>query len=452
LPTATITSMPLGRDRDVPAITPVSQLVLSLQADRPTAVPTRFILSDLDEVRFGRGDPLAKRSRRCLTLRVPDPRMSSDHGRLVRDGDVWRLDDPRSKNGCVLNGAPARQASIGDGDLLELGHAFFLFRFAPPAAGPPDLDADHLASPMPELATFAGELAAAFARLALVAETDVPVLITGETGTGKEVVAKALHRMSRRSGAFVPVNCGALPETLVEGELFGSRKGAFSGAVTDRPGLVRGADRGTLFLDEIGELRAESQAALLRVLQEREVMPLGDVKPVKVDVRFCAATHRTLDDMVRAGTFRHDLHARMLGFTIALPELRARREDLGLLVRALLVRTPGGDRARFTPAAVRVLHMYGWPYNVRELERVLARAVAVSVDRPIDVADLGELTSRAAEAAVPERDDDLRVTLIALLEEHRGNIAAVARVFGKDRMQIHRWVRRLAIDLATYRR
>src|SRR5439155_2272321 len=133
-----------------------------------------------------------------------------------------------------------------------------------------------------------------YSRLARVADTDVPVLVFGETGTGKELVARALHQLSQRRGPFVAVNCGALPETLVEAELFGARRGAFSGATADRPGLVRGADGGTLFLDEIAELRATSQAAFLRVLQEREVHAIGDTRPVKDDVRFCSAQHRDL--------------------------------------------------------------------------------------------------------------------------------------------------------------
>jgi DNA-binding NtrC family response regulator len=449
--TATITSLSLGRGgREVDAVTPVPQLVLSMHADRPTAAPARHLLADLDEVRFGRGDPLVRRNVKTLEIRIPDPRMSSSHGRLVRRGDIWRIDDPRSKNGSVLNGALVRDGVIGDGDLLELGHTFFLFRLAAPSAPGADADADHLDAPQPELATFDGALAAGFERLRRVAETDVPVLVLGETGTGKEVIARALHAMSRRTGAFVAVNCGALPETLVEGELFGTRRGAFSGSIADRPGLVRGADGGTLFLDEIAELRPESQAAFLRVLQEREVTPLGDTRPVKVDVRFCAATHRALDAMVDDGTFRRDLHARVLGFTITLPPLRARRQDLGLLVRALLKRIPNGERARFAPAAARMLHTYSWPYNVRELEQVLGQAIALSAGNPIEPADLGDLVDRASDVAGD--DVDLKTRLLALLEEHRGNVAAVARVFGKDRMQVHRWVRRFAIDLTQYRR
>ena len=151
------------------------------------------------------------------------------------------------------------------------------------------------------------------------------MLIEGESGTGKEVIARAIHGMSGRQGAFVPVNCGALPENLVESELFGYKKGAFSGAQTDHPGLVRSADGGTLFLDEIGDLPASSQAALLRVLQEKEVMPVGGTRAVAIDLRVVAATHRDLDDMVAEGSFRHDLFARLAGFRVTVPPLAISR-------------------------------------------------------------------------------------------------------------------------------
>jgi hypothetical protein len=452
---ATITSS-LGHERgEGDAQMPVPQLILSLQCDRPLQAPSRHVLSSLEEVRFGRGEPGAVRSGRTLTLTIADPRMSTDHGRLVRRDGVWHLDDPASKNGSVLNGAQARRGVIGDNDVLELGHTFFLFRLAPAAPGGGDLSSDELQTPTPELATFAGGLAESYARLSRVAPTDVPVLISGETGTGKELVANALHVLSGRKGRFVPVNCGALPETLVEAELFGAKRGAFSGATVDRPGLVRGADGGTLFLDEIAELRPSSQAAFLRVLQEHEVMPLGDTRPVKVDVRFCAATHRRLDEMVEAGTFRRDLHARLFGFTVDIPPLRQRREDLGLVIRALLKRRPGGDRATFTPAAARLLHTYDWPNNVRELERALQSAVPLAAGRPIDVVDLPESLLRPPREPVavenPADENRLRERLVSLLTDHHGNVAAVARELGKDRMQIHRWVRRFGIDLEQFR-
>ena len=447
----------MGRGRVAEAPVAEAQLILSLHCDHPTWPPSRHLLAGLDEVRFRRGATGWERRAKVLELSIDDPRMSTAHGRLVRRGDAWHLDDPGSKNGCILNGALVRAGILGDQDVLELGHTVLLLRLAPAIPAPLDLGADELAPPTADLATFSGALADAYARLARIAATDVPVLVFGETGTGKELVAQALHTLSRRKGPFVAVNCGALPETLVEAELFGAKRGAFSGATSDRPGLVRGADGGTLFLDEIAELRPSSQAALLRVLQEREVLSIGDTRAVKVDVRFCAATHRDLEEMVERGTFRRDLYSRLFGFTIDMPPLRHRREDLGLVIRALLARRPGGASASFTPGAARLLYAYHYPHNVRELERSLASAVALAEGRAIDVADLPEALRRgpprpAPAAAQGASDDDrLREELRALLVTHKGNVAAVARVFGKDRMQIHRWVRRFEFDLESFR-
>jgi DNA-binding NtrC family response regulator len=366
---------------------------------------------------------------------------------------TWSIEDATSKNGSVLNGSQVRQAVLGDGDLLELGHTMFVFRVAPMPAGPLDVTADQLttAAAAAGLATFSAELAASLARLERIAPTDVPVLILGETGTSKELAACALHAHSGRPGPFVPVNCGALPETCFEPERFGARRGASHGPVTDRHGLIRGADRGTLFLEEIAELRSSSRAAFLRVLQHHEVVPAGQTRAIKVDVRFCAASHRVLDDLVDSGGSRRECYAQLFGATIELPPLRRRREDLGLLVRTLLARHPRGEHARFTPAAARLLHRHDWPYNLRQLERELTAAVALAEGRAIGVADLplGRAQSPGPEI---ERFDSLRTRLVGLLDLHRGNIAAVARALDKDRMQIHRWMRRFALDLETFRR
>ena len=449
---STISSPLVGRGQGETTPLPVAQLILSMHCDQPMTAPSRHVLTGLDEIRFGRGptrvqrDPTARR----LTLNIPDPRMSADHGRLVRLGMAWAIDDTSSKNGCALNGNPVRQGVLEDGDLLELGHTMFVFRVAPAPAGPLDVAADQLTASGADLATFSTELAASFARLVNVAGTDVPVLILGETGTDKEPIARALHAHSGRPGPFVTVNCGALPESLAEHALFGTRRGASAGA--DPLGLVRSAERGTLFFDEIAELRASSQATFLRVLANHQVMPPGDTRAAWIDVRVCAATHRPPEDLVDSGGFRRDLYTHLFGFTIELLPLRRRVEDLGLLVRTLLARRPGGEHARFTPAAARLLHRHDWPYNVRQLERALAPAVTLAVGRPIDLADLPLGRARSPALTEIEDDDALRSKLVSLLELHRGNIAAVARAFDKDRMQIHRWVRRFGLDLETFRR
>jgi transcriptional regulator with PAS, ATPase and Fis domain len=279
----------------------------------------------------------------------------------------------------------------------------------------------------------------------------VPIELLGESGTGKEVVARALHALSGRAGRLVAVNCGAIAGNLVESELFGSRRGAFSGA-EDRVGHVRTADRGTLLLDEIGDLPLPAQAALLRVLQEGEVVPVGDSVPIAVDVRVIAATHRDLDAKVAAGEFRADLLARLGGLRATLPPLRDRREDLGLIL------AEAGPRA-LTREAGRALLAHDWPLNIRELRQAIDAAIALAGDAAIGLEHLPEPVRRAhlqpgdeaAVDALSAEDRAVRDRLVELLREHRGNVAAVARSLGKARPQVHRWLRRFHLDADSYR-
>ena len=442
-----------------------------LHAWQPGAPTSRHRLDAIDVVELGRGEAGAVRAveggRRVLRLRVPDPRMSSDHGRLTARADHWLLDDPRSKNGAVVGGRPTRCAPVEVGDLFELGHTMVLLDDEDASDdGPVDLASDELVAAEPELATFTPALRRDLATLAQVATTGVPVLLVGETGTGKEVCARALHRLSGRRGSLVAVNCGGLAPQLLEAELFGHKKGAFSGALADRPGYLREADGGTLFLDEIGDLSPAGQAALLRALQEHEVVPVGDARPVPIELRVCAATHRDLPAMIAAGTFRQDLYARLLGVTVNLPPLRERRGDLGLLIARLLARVPGGAAACLTPAAAHALCSHDWPHNVRELERTLAAAVARAGAGPIDVehlpSTLGAVEAIAGEppraTSAPARPVDAaadaaeRAALVEGLSRHAGNVAALARELGRHREQLHRLVRRHGIDLAAFRR
>lgn len=276
---------------------------------------------------------------------------------------------------------------------------------------------------------------------ARVAAKDVTVLVRGETGTGKELAASALHALSGRTGPFVPVNCGAMPASLAASELFGYRKGAFSGAVDDRPGLVRTADKGTLFLDEVGDLPPDVQASLLRVLQEGEVLPLGAAKAVAADVRVVAATHRDLEAMVASGEFRQDLFSRLSGFTLRLPPLRARREDLGLMLAAIGKRKLGREVALRSSSARR---LFAAPFtrNVRELEQAMVVASTLSADEPLDLTLAGGTDAATEQAG----DADLKARLEAALKAHDGNISKVAKEMGKARMQIHRWMKRFGLE------
>ncbi len=453
----------------------VPHLFEVLDCNAPQRPPARHSLEGVDEVVLGRSEERsAAREGRTLRLGIPDPGMSATHARLHREGERFRLEDAGSRNGSFVNGVEERERVLADRDVLELGHTALLFRASVPSGGAPDCDAGSLPHPAPDLATLVHPLWLELQRLPAIARSAVPVVIRGETGTGKEVVARALHALSGRRGAFVAVNCGAIAPTLLESELFGHRKGAFSGALESRPGLVRAAEGGTLFLDEIGDLPAAAQAAFLRVLQEKQVLAVGSTEAAAVDVRVLAATHVDLEAAVAAGRFRADLFARLSGFTVHLPPLRWRREDLGLLVAALLRKLAPQRAARitFTCEAARALLRHRFPMNVRELEKCLESALVLAPEGCIDLQhlppsvrgvdevgselapDLRDLV--AAEPAPPPRplsaeDSRHREDLIVLLREHRGNVAAVARVLGKARMQVHRWARRYALRLGDFR-
>jgi len=446
------------------------------QCDRPLAPSGRLCLGDVESVEIGRSlEASALRvdqlSGGRLALRLPDSWMSSSHAVLRRVLGSWVIEDAKSKNGTLVNGQLTERAEVVDGDLIELGHSFFFFRaaLATPAKGPALVTADELREPAVGLATLVPSLAEEFEKLEAIAPSSVSVVIRGESGTGKEIVAAAIHQLSRRSGPFVAVNCGGLSKTLVESELFGYRKGAFSGADEDRMGLVRSADRGTLFLDEIGDLPPSAQAVLLRVLQQGEVVPVGATRPVKVDIRLLAATHRDLDALVDKDEFRADLLARISGLTVLLPSLRQRREDLGLLIRALL-RREMPERATgvtFSSDAARSLLAYPWPLNIRELEKNLLTSALLAKSGPVELAHLSA-SVRPAEArkvwrrlgGIPEDREERRLTesdrrrreeIRALLDKHAGNVTAVAHALGKRRTQVQRWIKRYRIEVKNFR-
>jgi sigma-54 dependent transcriptional regulator, acetoin dehydrogenase operon transcriptional activator AcoR len=460
---STITSVTLGRGKSADPQRPRPVLVKLIECDDPRAPSARHVLDGVEVVEVGRGARGARRDGNRLEVRVPDGRMSGQHARLSLTDPGWLLEDLDSKNGCIVNGALTRSAVLEHGDVVELGHTFFLYReIAVPLGCAPDMSVAELPAPTASLATFVASLERGYASLARIARTPVAVVLLGETGTGKEVVARALHELSQRPGPFVPVNCGALPETLLEAELFGHKRGAFSGAISDRPGLIRSADGGTLFLDEVGELPADSQAAFLRVLQEHEVVPVGDERPIKVDTRLCAATHRDLDDLVERRLFRRDLYARMFGLVLELPPLRDRMEDLGILVAALLDRLGARPGTSLSPAAMRALLQHDWPLNIRELEKALTAALALTSGAIIELDHLPPAVRKPRAPRLPdeERDDEplspddivLRQQLIDLLTTHAGNVSAVAKVLSKGRMQIHRWAKRFGLDLEAFRR
>ena len=290
---------------------------------------------------------------------------------------------------------------------------------------------------------------ALFASLRRVAPQDTTVLVTGETGTGKELVARAVHDLSPRATApFIAVNCAALGEGVLESELFGHVKGAFTGAARDRAGVFESAHGGTIFLDEIGEMSASVQQRLLRVLQEREVTPVGSSRPVRVDVRVVAATNRNLAELVESSRFRQDLYYRLAVFPVVVPPLRDRRADIPMLVahaiERLRARAPQGQGLACSSFAIRLLRGYDWPGNVRELLSVIERAAVEAGFGRIEAQHLPLELRRGGDVGADARyrttrsGDDERDTIVAALEQTDGVLTRAAELLGMGRTTLWR--------------
>ncbi len=340
---------------------------------------------------------------------------------------------------------------VGRADLAALLTRMLPTRDAAPAAAPPPGEREQMVG-------MSAAMREVQKNIGLLADRDTTVLITGETGTGKEVVARALHQHGRRRARpFVAVNCAAIPADLLESQLFGHVRGAFTGAVADRAGFFRDADRGTLFLDEIGDMELAMQAKLLRVLQERVVVPVGG-KPVAVDVRIVAASHRDLPAAVQQGRFRQDLYYRLGVVPIALPPLRDRLADIVPLAEHFLAGS--GAAQSLSPGAAALLLAYPWPGNIRELQNAMQR-VAALVRRPVvDAADLAFLgVARPADDGTDWLDGDLDTAVARLetamiqraLQASGGNRTEAARRLGIHRQLLHTKLRRYGLEASGNR-
>jgi transcriptional regulator with GAF, ATPase, and Fis domain len=370
---------------------------------------------------------------------LDDPCASRLHARAAWSPEqgAFRLEDAGSANGVFVNGLKEELHTLADQDILRIGDSLLVH------------DERRV---MDKLR----------ARAASVACSELPVLIVGETGTGKEVMARFIHERSGRRGQFVPLNCGALPRELAAAELFGHTRGAFSGAAQARPGLFASATGGTLFLDEIGDLPLDLQPALLRALQEKAVRPVGSDREIPVDVRVVAATNVDLEASIEANRFRADLHARLAQTVLSLPPLRERRHEIPVLLRSFA--QAEGRALELTPDALEALLLAPYRYNVRELRALLNEFFAVSkgaepLDLPYLCAALPVPAALvAARGAAPKADASgplptaERDRLSRLLAQHDGNISAVAKELGKPRAQIYRWLSRFGLSPRQHRR
>ncbi len=433
-------------------------LVLLLVADKLEVGSIRLSLAEVESVAIGRGETLVHRRNHTgdiaeMRVEVPDGWMSTRHLELRQEGGRWHMRDAGSKNGCFRNGVRCDAATLQDGDCIATGNTTFLFRsdVARSHLDPADASSLLMRGQPAAAQTLNLALAHLMADMSRVAMSTVPVILGGETGTGKEVSARYLHDCSGRGGRFVAVNCGALPATLVESELFGHRKGAFSGATSDRVGLVQASDGGTLFLDEVAELPLEAQVKLLRCLQEREIVPVGATRPIPVDLRVVAATHANLPERVENGAFRADLYARLAGVTFRLPCLRDRLEDLGIILSSLLRRVAAEQGIQFEREAVWALARYSWPRNIRELEQAITAAIAWAERGRIGLRHLPPAVATALAPPEAQEEDPLKKELLSALRKQCGNVSATAREMGKARVQIRRWCKRYGLDPAQFR-
>lgn len=411
-------------------------------------------------------------------LVVPVNAVSRTHAEIAWERGGFWVRDRGSTNGTLVDGRRVTtEARLEHGQEVRVGDAIFKFVEGDAERFESYRIDGSMVSPESRLAHEPTELVGGYqmdriaAQMERIGKTQLSVLLLGESGTGKEVVAREIHRLSGRKGPFRAVNCAAVPENLFESELFGYRRGAFSGADRDKQGILRAAHEGTLLLDEIGDMPLEAQAKLLRVLQSKEVYPLGSTAPEIVDVRIVCATHRDLRRLQREDSFRPDLFARLNEYQLRLPPLRDRKEDIYLLLRTFLGRHGRPDLG-VSFLFMTALLQYDWPYNVRELEACAKRAIALADGAVLDdhllpepvreamaeygraglAQEQGDETDNAVDPGRLRHGTPTETELRALLMEHEGNVAAVGRLLGKARMQIHRWVDRYGIDLGEYRR
>jgi transcriptional regulator with PAS, ATPase and Fis domain len=396
-----------------------------------------------------------------------DPHMSRSHALLRRtEGGAIVLRDLDSRNGILVDGELVRgETQLADGAVLFLGAHVFVFRLMSRA----DLNALSLerARPFGPVPTLSPTMARLGERLRRLARSPVDLLLGGETGVGKEVFAHAVHKESGRRGPLVAINCAALPDTLLESELFGYARGAHSMAEQGKAGLLEQAEGGTLFLDEIGEMSSGAQSKLLRFLQDRLVLPLGATRSHRLDVRVIAATRRPISDDDDTSGIRFDLASRLGPEPFIIPPLRSRPEDIGSLARHFL-----RDHPRpFDISAYRALFLHRWPGNVRELEKTLQLASVLSEGWPeIDAEHLAFVPSAARTMAAPSAqpapwmgDATMPIDVAAqpsrptpdllatLLQRHRGNVADVARELRRQRTLVWRWVRKAGLDPTQFR-
>ncbi len=433
-----------------------------------TAGPDAGLVRDIEAavIRIG--------ARRGNDVQLTDSKVSGIHCEIRLDDRGYRLRDLDSTNGTYVSQLRINDVYVQPGAQIAIGQTRLRFDPLGDSVEIELSDQDRFGSMIGRSV----KMRELFARLEKLAKSDTTVLVTGETGAGKELVAEGLHDHSPRSGGpFVVIDCGSIPPNLMESELFGHERGAFTGASVSYAGAFERANGGTVFLDEIGELPLAMQPKLLRVLERKEVRRVGGSTTMEVDIRVVAATNRDLGVEVNRGRFREDLYYRLAVARVHVPPLRERKDDLPLLIEHIMATTPGGELASIAPETIDLMSRHDWPGNVRELRNVIERAVllaetpetADALRRTPASAPAGEPsltptpshTATAADASmtvpvdvgIPFKDAKQNVVseferryISRLLAQHDGNISAAARAAGIDRMSIHKMLHRLGLS------
>lgn len=422
-------------------------LTIALRRDRLGWMGSTHLLAGVDRVHIGRGTEPPRRSQQggevTLHLALDEAHVSQRHATLHRAGATWVFTHQSQTNESVIQGqAVASRHVLQDGNVIEISPFLLVFRNDQPFTFGDEM----LTPPLPGWRTFHRALAQTYREAAKLAPSLLPVLVLGPTGAGKERIAHGIHQLSGRAGPFTAVNCAAFSPAVLDSELFGHKKGAFTGATQDREGLIRASHRGTLFLDEVADMPAALQDRLLRVLETKQVRPIGGDDSHSVDLRIVAATNKPLDEWFRqpaAGGmthgFREDLYYRLGGEPLRLPSLPERREDLGLMIAEVL-----SDRPLALDAAVaRALMLHPWPGGARQLRSVIERLLIRVDGRMATLEDLRLETPEPPEP--PEAADGRKYTRAQVedaLRRARGSLPEAARLLGCNRTYVHKLVER----------
>jgi transcriptional regulator of acetoin/glycerol metabolism len=450
-PNDSITLVPRKRTKEERRQVPVLLIVGNAEGKRP-AQNSRVVVFEKALV-VGR-KPVTTPEPGASSLTLPDRMVSGRHATISRAGDKFELTDLGSTNGTVVDGVVAHPTvKLHEGSLLFIGGHAAVFRMI--SINELAAVVTELERPLGPVSTINPTLAVLCGKLRKLAEAGEEILLTGETGVGKEIYANAIHRASGRKGKFVAINCAAIPRELVESELFGYVRGAHSQAAASKPGIIEEAEGGTLFLDEVGEMAPELQTKLLRFTQDRLLAPVGGVRPRRIDTRIIAATSRTTAPGKSTNLgLRADLAARLGAEPIRIPPLRDRVEDLGALMSFLM-----GERVHsFELAAFQALCLHPWPGNVRELGKVMtsAEALARGSDR-ITTEHLPEVIAaapgrvRSSPGRRASRPPPTAAALEELMRRFNGNMLRVARELDRKPALVYRWAKRFRLNVDDFR-